>query len=143
MGKPYLIMAMNFGEIWNGVDKESAVPVRSLFNRTSLPYRLLGRLLLMFYFRKVSSHALHVCLHGPVLFIILIHEEGILRLRRILHLILVCFFEILHGRVSFVLISLENRLDKNLANCNTLFEDVEMLFDTVAVIVEKREVEGF
>ena len=40
-------------------------------------------------------------------------------------------------------IGFKNGLNQNFTNCNSLFKDIEVIFDTMTVIIEEREIEGF
>jgi hypothetical protein len=40
-------------------------------------------------------------------------------------------------------IGFKNGLNQNFTNCHSLFKDIEVIFDTMTVIIEEREIEGF
>jgi hypothetical protein len=40
-------------------------------------------------------------------------------------------------------IGFKNGLNQNFTNCNSLFKDIEVIFNTMTVIIEEGEIEGF
>lgn len=49
---------------------------------------------------------------------------------------------VLHGLISFSLVRLKDGLHEDLADRDSLLEDVEVLLDAMAVVVKKGEEEG-
>ena len=122
------------GEIRDGFNKEAAVPIGTLLYRTGSE-RLLGRLLLLLDLGEAPAHAFLVGFHGTVLLIVLLHQERVLRLGRHLHL-LVGATMVLHGLISFSLVGLKDGLHEDLADRDSLLEDVEVLLDAMAVVIK-------
>lgn len=127
-------------EIRNGFNKEAAVPIGTLLYWAGSD-RLLGWLLLLLDLGEATAHAFLVGLHGTVLLVVLLHQEGVLRLGRHLHL-LVGATMVLDGLICLALVRLKDGLHEDLADRYALLKDVEVLFYAMAVIVKKGEEEG-
>lgn len=142
---------MLIGEIAKAVDVEAVVPFGFLGWAHFLP--LVLYLFLALYLRQWCLHPLKVSFHGSSLFL-LVHQKRIawFRLGRIFRFNCLDCGRDLHFRwlihllkffQSIRRIRLVAGLDQNFSNCHSLLVDIEILFDSMTIIVKHGEMKCF